>query len=270
MKRKILIDMFSVYKQVYSSDKPISEIVSTCLHKINLAIPSDADEVYFIFESRPYEKESYENRKQVKINKKRYESYEMGKNYVGEILKSDSNKFKLLKILKQDHDYTFTTLCSNFKDSSIEIYSYNMLLCKNLALNVIYRNENETITLDSFIDTFGFVPNKYSITFYFFLKSYIESEVMSMIMRDYNRSDSFNSFNLYTKSLDFETQNKIKKTIRQIKDIFEFYDYKKDTDLDLDYMIHNCKSNPFKKELLMDSIGIKHKKCNNIEKFFNV
>jgi hypothetical protein len=274
MKKKILlIDMFSIYKQIYNIEDSVTGIVNKGLDKINNIFSNDLqqyEEVFFIFENREYEKESYENKKEVKIRKKNYEFYEMGKNYLIEILKVDNNKFKIFKIPKIDHDCLFSNLCKKYKNDSVEIYSKNMLLCKNLSLNVTYRNDSESLTLDSFIDTFGFIPNKYSITFYFFLKSYIESEVMSMIMKDYNKSDSFNSFNLYTKSLDFDTQNTIKKTIRKIKDIFEFYDYKQDKDLDLEYLIYNCQNNSIKKELLLSSIGLKYKKSTDAEKFFNV
>lgn len=273
MKKKILIDMFSIYNHLYNSEDDISNIVNKGLDKINDIVPSDlkeSDEVFFIFENREYEKESYENKKEIKVRKKNYEYYEMGKNYIAEILKVENEKYRIFKIAKVDHDCLFTNLCKKFKDDYIEIYSKNMLLCKNLSSNVYYKNEVEIITLDSFIDSFGFIPNKYSITFYFFLKTYIESEIMSMIMRDYSKVDSFNYFNTYVKAFDFDTQNKIKKTIRKIKDIFEFYDYKKDKDLDLDYLIHNCQKNPIKKELLLNSIGLKYKKSTDAEKFFNV
>ena len=272
MRKMILIDMFSIYNQVYSIDDTISNIVNKCLHKINDIIPSSDsfEEVYFIFESKQYQKESYENKKEVKANRKNYESYEMGKNYLIEILKVENENFRIIKIPKHDHEFTFSTLCKQFKDDKVEIYSQNMLLCKNLTLNVVYNDGKECITLDSFISSFGFIPNKYSITFYFFLKSYIESEIMERIIKDCSKTDWFNSFSNYVKVFDFETQNKIKKTIRQIKDIFEFYDYKKDTELDLDYLVHKCQKNSIKKELLLNSIGLQYKKSNDPEKFFNV
>lgn len=273
MRKKIIIDMFSFYKHIYESSEGINQTINNSLKLINSFIPEhleDEEEVYFIFESRQYEKELYENKKELKISKKHYETYEMAKNYIIEILKVDNKSYRIIKVPRQDYDAVFSTLCKYFNKFYIEIFSKNMLLCKNLNMNVIYRNDSDFITYQSFLESYGFIPNKYSITFYFFLKSYIESEVMNIIMKGYNSINSFNSFSNYIKSFDNNIQNKIYKSIKKIKEIFDFYNYSKEYSLNIEDMSHYCENNKIKKELLMSSIGLNFKKSNDAEKFFDI
>lgn len=273
MKKKIIIDMFSLYRETYFKGGGINQIIGCCLSKVNQIIPSqfeEGEEVYFIFESKQHQRESYENNKEFKESKKNHENYEMGKNYIIEILKVESDNFRIIKIPRNFYDLAFSELCKTDKKSYIEIYSKNMLLCKNLNLNVVYRNDSDFITYDSFLESYGFLPNKYSITFYFFLKDYIESEIMDIIMRSYDNIDSFKSFNNYIQNFDFSVQTKIRKSIKKIKEVFEFYNYDSESGFNLSETIHYCKNNPIKKDLLLNSVGIRSKKVNDAEKFFDI
>lgn len=270
MKKIKIIDMINLFDSFYKEESNIREITKNILDFVDFF--EEDWEVYFIFEYKTYYSESYESKKEQKVSKRFFEDYEMSKNFVINLLKVKSNRFRILIITREKYDIVFERLFNSFDSiDQIEIYSKNLYLCRYLSDNVVYRNDSVVHTRESFVNNYRFQPNIYSVYFYFFFKQYLEIEVLNSVMLNFNQVQNFLHFSNYIKDFPQEVQNSISKLNKYVKSIFDIN--LNNEKFDLNYNTHFCENNIIQYNILLSSVGLFKdlaKQKNQEEEFFDI